>query len=73
MKLLGIIIDKSLQREEHAKYVEGKIARGIGILCKARIYFNSVTLKTLYCHSCFHMYIIVLIYGQTTSMYTLIP
>ena len=47
-KFLGILIDEYLQWREHTKYVKGKISRGIGILCKARRYFNLDTLKTLY-------------------------
>ena len=32
----------------HIQYIEGKIARTLGILCKARKVFISSTLKTLY-------------------------
>ena len=47
-KFLGVIIDKNLKWEQHAKYVKQKIAKGIGIILKARKYFNKDTLLSLY-------------------------
>ena len=47
-KFLGVIIDHQLSFINHISYMKGKIARGIGILKKARPYFNTDTLKILY-------------------------
>ena len=46
-KFLGIIIDSSLSWRDHILTIKGKVSRGIGILSKAKRYFNYVTLKTL--------------------------
>ena len=68
-KFLGIIIDDSLKWGEHAKYVKGKISRGIGILCKARRYFNLDTLKTLYYAFLFpHLYYCIEVWGNTFNV-----
>ena len=69
-KFLGIIIDDSLKWGEHAKYVKGKISRGIGILCKARRYFNLDTLKTLYYAFLFpHLYYCIEVWGNTFNVH----
>ena len=47
-KFLGVIIDNTLTWEHHIKYISGKIARGIGILIKAKDILNKDTLVTLY-------------------------
>ena len=47
-KFLGVIIDQHLSFLSHIRYTKGKVARGIGILRKARMYFTQETLKTLY-------------------------
>ena len=47
-KFLGVIIDQHLSFLSHISYLKGKVARGIGILRKARMYFTQETLKTLY-------------------------
>ena len=39
-KFLGVIIDNKLTWKEHINYISGKIARGIGIIIKARKYLN---------------------------------
>ena len=65
-KFLGIIIDYSLKWGEHAKYVKGQISRWIGILCKARRYFNLDTLKTLYYAFLFqHLYYCIEVWENT--------
>ena len=43
-KFLGVIIDDKLSWAEHTKYVISKISKGIGIIIKARKYFNKNTL-----------------------------
>ena len=47
-KFLGVIIDSQLTWKYHINYICGKIARGIGIIIKARKLLNRETLITLY-------------------------
>ena len=47
-KFLGVVIDNKLIWTEHLKFVTRKISKGIGIIIKARKYFNSDTLLSLY-------------------------
>ena len=47
-KFLGIIIDNQLTWKWHINYIAGKIARGIGMLIKARQFLNKIGLMSLY-------------------------
>ena len=47
-KFLGVIIDNTLKWSTHILYTRKKIAKGIGILLKARKCFNNETLLSLY-------------------------
>ena len=47
-KFLGVYIDNVLSWKDHIQYIEGKIARSIGAVIKARKVFNQETLRTLY-------------------------
>ena len=47
-KFLGILIDNKLTWKQHIAYVSGKIARGIGMIIKARQYLNKQGLISLY-------------------------
>ena len=47
-KFLGVILDQHLTFEPHVQYTKGKIARGIGILYKAKKYLKESSMKTLY-------------------------
>ena len=47
-KFLGVIIDHKLNWDHHIKYIKQKVAKGIGIIIKARKTFNKETLTTLY-------------------------
>ena len=47
-KFLGIVIDNQLTWKWHINYIAGKIARGIGMLIKARQFLNTVGLMSLY-------------------------
>ena len=47
-KFLGVIIDNKLNWKPHIRYVCTKVAKGIGIILKARKVFNHETLSTLY-------------------------
>ena len=47
-KFLGVIVGEKLTWFEHIQYIKCKIAKGIGIICKAKQLRNSKTLCTLY-------------------------
>ena len=47
-KFLGVIIDNNLNWKPHITYISEKVAKGIGIILKARKVFNNETLSTLY-------------------------
>ena len=47
-KFLGVYIDDKLNWKTHISYVAGKVARGIGVLGKARKYFNNDCMINLY-------------------------
>lgn len=47
-KFLGVIIDQNLYFHKHIQYIKGKIARGIGILYKCKVFFSQSTLLSMY-------------------------
>ena len=47
-KFLGVVMDEKLTWCEHVQYIKCKIAKGIGIISKARRLLNYETLCTLY-------------------------
>ena len=47
-KFLGVIIDQNLSFQSHIMYIKGKMARGIGILYKSRLYFSLKSMRMLY-------------------------
>ena len=47
-KSLGIYLDDKINWEKHITYVSGKVARGIGLIIKARKILTSDALLTLY-------------------------
>ena len=47
-KFLGVIIDNKLKWKEHIGCISQKIAKGIGVIIKARKVFDKVTLLSLY-------------------------
>jgi hypothetical protein len=47
-KFIGVMLDDKLKWDQHIAYIKSKIAKGIGILCKARKILYSETLLTLY-------------------------
>ena len=59
-KHVSVIIDEHLNLASHIKISKCKLARGIGISCKARKLLRSSTLLTLYnSFFYFHIYVIV--------------
>ena len=47
-KFLGVIIDQKLDRSNHISYINTKIAKGIGIIYRAKRFFCKSTLLKLY-------------------------
>ena len=47
-KFLGVYIDNKLNWKKHISHISGKVARGLGVILKARRVLNSNSLKTLY-------------------------
>ena len=47
-KFLGVIIDDNLNWSNHISYINSKIAKGIGIICRARKFFSKSALYYLY-------------------------
>ena len=56
LKFLGVVIDENLTWKTHAKLVENKISKSIGILFKASRSLNSKSLRSIYFASV-HLYI----------------
>ena len=67
-KFLGVIIDQKLTWKPHMALMSGKIARGIGMIIKARHCLNKNALLTLYYsfHSYIHTWSIVMLSGGQT-------
>ena len=57
MKYLGVIIDAKLNWVSHVTNVKNKIAKGIGIMKKARLFLNKIALSNL-CHKFIYPYLI---------------
>ena len=69
-KFLGVYINNVLSWKDHIQYIEGKIARSIGAVIKARKVFNQETLRTLYytfIYPCFNYCLEA--WGNTYSSY----
>ena len=47
-KFLGVFLDNKLTWAYHIQYIKNKIAKGIGVICRARRLLNIKTLCTLY-------------------------
>ena len=47
-KFLGVIVDNKLSWLYHIQYIKKKIAKGIGVICRAKHLLNVKTLCTLY-------------------------
>ena len=69
-KFLGVIIDKNLTWKSHIQYICGKVARGIGIIIKARKWLNQDSLLSLY-YSFIYPYFIYCnhVWGTTYKTY----
>ena len=60
IEFFDILLDENLSRKEHLKLTENKIAKYIGLICKAKPYLNKDSLLALY-FSYIHSYITMLI------------
>ena len=71
-KFLGVMIDDGLKWTNHISYIKNKIAKGFGIILRARRFFNRETLLNLY-HSFIFPYLIycVEILGNAAVIYRL--
>ena len=71
-KFLGVIIDDQLKWSNHILYIKNKIAKGFGIILRARKFFNRKTLQNLY-HSFIFPYLIycVEIWGSASDAHLL--
>ena len=47
-KFLGVIFDDRLEWSNHITYINTKIAKGVGIICREKKYFNTSALINLY-------------------------
>ena len=56
IKWLTVLLDENSTWEPHIKYIENKVAKGIGLLFKAKPFLNKQFLLTLY-YSYMHSYI----------------
>ena len=67
-KFLGVMIDQNLNWKQQILHVKKKVARGLGIIRKARKYLNFDALKTLY-HSFVYPYLdyCIEIFGSAKS------
>ena len=45
---LGVVIDNKLDWSNHISYIKAEIAKGVGIICKAKKYFPSSALIDVY-------------------------
>ena len=65
---LGVIFDDNLDWSNHISYINTKIAKGIGIICRAKKYFSTTALINLY-HAFIFPYLIycVEVWGNALS------
>ena len=47
-KFLGVVIDNKLDWSNHISYINSKIAKGVGIICRTKKYFSSSAIIHLY-------------------------
>ena len=66
-KFLGVIVDEKLTWTDHIQYIRTKIAKGLGIICKAKKLLNSQTLRMLY--YCFVYPYCIEVWGDSCKVY----
>ena len=48
IKFLGVILDENINWNRHIELVQNKISKNIGILCRASLYLDKESLKSIY-------------------------
>ena len=67
----GVIIDANLNWANHISYINSKIAKGIGIICRVRKFFSKSALINLYYASIFpYLIYCVEVWGNALSTHT---
>ena len=67
----GVIIDDNLNWSNHITYINSKIAKGIGIICRARKFFSKSALINLYYAFIFpYLIYCVEVWGNALSTHT---
>ena len=68
---LGVIIDDDLNWSNHISYINSKIAKGIGIICRARKFLSQSALINLYYAFIFpYLIYCVEVWGNALSTHT---
>ena len=69
-KFIGVILDNNLTWEKHILMIKSKVAKGMGILCKAKKIFQLSTLRTLYYSIIYpHLTYCIEVWGNTSKSY----
>lgn len=69
-KFLGVTLDSTLSWQKHISIIKGKIARGVGIICKARKSLNMNSLMTLYYSMIYpHLTYCIEVWGNTFNVH----
>ena len=69
-KFEGEIIDNNLDWYKHISYINSKIAKGVGIICRAKKYFSTTALIQLYKTFIFpYLIYCVEVWGNTLSIH----
>lgn len=69
-KFIGVILDEKLTWEKHILMIKSKIAKGMGILCKAKKTFHISTLTTLYYSIIYpHLTYCIEVWGNSAKVY----
>ena len=55
IKFLGDFLDENLSWKDHIKYIESKVAKNIGFVCRAKLLLDKNSLLALY-YSYIHTY-----------------
>ena len=69
-KFIGVNLDERLTWEKHILMIKSKVAKGIGILCKARKVFPIAILRTLYYSLIYpHLTYCIEVWGNTSKLH----
>ena len=70
IKFLGVVIDNGLSWQSHICYIRSKIAKSLGVLSRAKKFFNKKALLNLYHAYVFPYYLYcVEIWGNAKDIY----